>query len=181
MGKKCICMEKKKRNTSSSTFSSALRRTWLSGEAPSRWNHWSRISSGSESSCLTGTTKEPIGNAQLWESWRTTAKRGNVYLLCILHTHDWSVSVWPAYLNNQDVLSGVSNWETESLIPLRGSGPITHLQNRRIYATITTQTLHLKMVWCLTVVLWDSFPRVSSAPTFGSLPLFLSFQRKGRE
>lgn len=37
----------------------------------------------------------------------------------------------PAYLNNQDILCGVSNWKTESLIPLGGSGPITHLQDRK--------------------------------------------------
>lgn len=36
----------------------------------------------------------------------------------------------PVYLNNQDILCGVSNWKTESLIPLGGSGPVTHLQDR---------------------------------------------------
>lgn len=87
--------KKKRWNISCSTLSSALRRTWLSGEAPSRLSHWSRISSGSQSSCLTGTTKEPIGNAQLWESWRTAVKSVDAYLLYMLceqstcSTHTW--------------------------------------------------------------------------------------------
>lgn len=37
-----------------------------------------------------------------------------------------------------------------------------------------------KLARYLTVVLWESFPRVTSAPTFGSLPLFFSFQHKSR-
>lgn len=52
----------------------------------------------------------------------------------------------PEYLNNQNVLSGVLNWETESLIPLRGNGPITHLQNKRTDLTSTIQTIHSKRI-----------------------------------
>lgn len=94
----------------------------------------------------------------------------------------------PAHLNNQDVLSGISNWKTEGLVPLRGSGPITHLQKQkptcfhiRICATTTIKMVHFEPVGYLTVVLWDSFPRETSAPTFGSLPLFFSFQHKSRQ
>lgn len=43
------------------TLSSALSRISLSGKAPSRGIHWSRTSCGSESSSLTGTTRDPIG------------------------------------------------------------------------------------------------------------------------
>lgn len=46
------------------TFSSALNRTWLSGKAPSRWNHWSVSSCGSASRFLTGSTSDPIGWSQ---------------------------------------------------------------------------------------------------------------------
>lgn len=54
------------------TLSSALRRISLSGNAPSRDIHWSRTSCGSERSCLTGTTRDPIGWSHALESY--TAK-----------------------------------------------------------------------------------------------------------
>ena len=51
------------------TLSSALSRIWLSDEAPSRGNHWSRTSSGSASSSLTGSTREPMGWSQALDNW----------------------------------------------------------------------------------------------------------------
>ena len=50
------------------TLSSALSSTWLSGEAPSRGNHWSRTSSGSDSRSLTGSTRDPMGWSQALDS-----------------------------------------------------------------------------------------------------------------
>jgi len=63
------------------TLSSALSRIRLSGEAPSRWNHWSSTRSGSDSSSLTGTTREPMGRAQLWDSWPRTGQASTRWLL----------------------------------------------------------------------------------------------------
>lgn len=51
------------------TLSSALKRISLSGKAPSRGIHPSRTSCGLESSCLTGTTRDPIGSSHALESY----------------------------------------------------------------------------------------------------------------
>lgn len=73
----------------------------------------------------------------------------DVYLLCCVHMAEvfqYDQEMKTEYLNNKNVLSGVLNWETESLIPLRGSGPITHLQNERIDLTSTKQMTHFKLL-----------------------------------
>lgn len=57
----CWCIVKGWRTPLWLAFSSALNRTWLSGKAPSRWNHWSTSSCGSASRFLTGSTSDPIG------------------------------------------------------------------------------------------------------------------------
>lgn len=59
----CVCVY-------SLTLSSALSRISLSGKAPSRGIHWSRTSCGSESSSLTGTTRDPIGWSHALDNYR---------------------------------------------------------------------------------------------------------------
>lgn len=64
----CVCVG---RFSMFLTLSSALSRILLSGEAPSRWNHWSRTSCGSASSSLTGTTRDPIGWSQPLDNYNS--------------------------------------------------------------------------------------------------------------
>lgn len=57
------------------TLSSALRRISLSGKAPSRGIHSSRTSCGLERSCLTGTTRAPIGWSHALDSYTGRERR----------------------------------------------------------------------------------------------------------
>ena len=113
---------------SSPTLSSALRRISLSGKAPSRGIHWSRTSCGFESSSLTGTTRAPIGwsqaldNCTVKDALIMSFRSGNVS-----ETGSSGMALC-THLHNEHLLSGVVNWEAERLIPLRGSGAITHLK-----------------------------------------------------
>lgn len=119
----------------------------------------------------------------------------HIYCVCCvsnphaLHIYDWHVwpwnessvpsqpgrPLWGLELENRKPHSTGGKWSDHS-----PSGQKTTCFHIRIYVTMTIKTVHFKLAWYHTVVLWESFPRVTSAPTFGSLPLFLSFQHKSR-
>lgn len=118
------------------TLSSALSRISLSGKAPSRGIHWSRTSCGSESSSLTGTTRDPIGWSHALDNYTgkdtlimsvrggdvsDTGSRLQILLVALLDRQC-------TRLHYEHLLTGVSNQEAERLIPLRWSGAITHLK-----------------------------------------------------
>lgn len=115
------------------TLSSALNRISLSGKAPSRGIHSSRTSCGLESSCLTGTTSDPIGWSHALESYGgKECSKGKRWM------RSWHLQQWTdtenrnsTYLHNEHLLPGIMNQEVERLTPQRWSRAITHLQRKK--------------------------------------------------
>lgn len=117
------------------TFSSVLTKISLSGKAPSSCIHWSRTSCGSESSSLTGITKEPIGWSHALDNYRDKNTCTHDVSLCLFR---FSILLYLIFWDKQYVhlyyeylISGVPNRKVERLIPLRWSGAIAHLQTEK--------------------------------------------------
>lgn len=102
------------------TLSSALSRISLSGKAPSRCIHLSRTSWGSDSSSLTGTTRDPIGWSHALDSCRHTPDHElEMFLVCgssvVLHPPSlWAFPLWGCEPESKKLHSTGGSWSAHT-------------------------------------------------------------------
>lgn len=157
------------RSIRTNTFSMTLNRIWLSGSAPSRLSQRSSTMPGSSSTSLRGSVRDPRAWPQLWDSYLQTQSIWSAFLfgwIRCCHRYCWWPSLWESLLLGHEPGS-------ESLHPT-----VETWNARRPGAVKNSTTVlwsHRVHVCHPTLVLWDTFLRRTSAPIFGSFPLFFNW------